>query len=463
MATFWTARRRIALAGMGSSGKTSFLMSLINHLENHHPAEFDLDGRRANCAISNYQRLKVKRPFPYTQLRQRLAANGLFPSKTLDHSRFRCRFDRRKSWVTYDVEFRDFAGERFADALMHGSSFQEWSTAVINMLGHDAKYAAIGKPYLDLLATSSFDEQTLIAEYKRCLYSLARDRLPLVSPSTFLLDMNGAVAKRIPEEEILQTRFSGLSSADEFAPLPDSGQSSQVSEVCACFAKRYDHYKKVVVAPHFQALRQCDRLIILVDLMEILMNGPGALFDNYEVIKLILGAAIPASGLLSGALKFLGNAGANVFFLPVAWRPSGIKKVCFVATKRDKVADHGNLVPLLQNMLRGLGNHKAFKNITFDYQAASAIVSARPCPFQDHDGGEWLQGRPLLDESENSRMPTDELVSFQLGKSIPSTWPDDWCGSEYWFPDVYPDAPKAPFQPPQQRGLDAILKFALAR
>lgn len=446
-------RRRVAISGLRNTGKTVFITSLINHLINHDAGSFSVgqDGA-ADIRWLGAIPVNANTDFPYEQYRRRMGREKRWPEKTRSFSQYKCRIKPSHFWSReVELELRDFPGERFADAPMYNASYEDWSKFVLRWFEDDDTYAPLSTPFREALKSQTLDEHELIQAYKRALAQLAMVYKPLISPSTFLLGQDGSQATQKPVEELVAERLVGVSGEHEFVPL--TGDAIKRSgELAALFAARYAMYKEQIVVPLIKSLRQCDRLVFLVDIPAILMAGPGMLHDSRDVLKFLL-ATLQRGGMASICLDLLCSP------LPINWQPGGIRRISFIAAKADKTveADQDNLEHLLKDMTQDIVS--PLENVDVKYVVCSAVVSASP---HSESGENWLRGR-LIRRNGTICDPSEPDFPYEIPRRVPEDWPDKWTAGEFVFPDVYPRFPAPEFKPPEQRGLNTALQTVLER
>src|SRR5947209_10765059 len=146
-ATAWKFRIsecRVGIVGLGYSGKTVLLTSLINHLQDHDPCRFRL-GRDRKVDLRKFEELPVVGSwgrFDYKRHRDRLVQGHLkWVDKTKDCVQYVCQFER-SDWHNHVIKIKlfDLPGERVADAIMAGMDYAKWSDRMLGIMDSDQEY-----------------------------------------------------------------------------------------------------------------------------------------------------------------------------------------------------------------------------------------------------------------------------------------------------------------------------------
>lgn len=444
-----TTECRVGVVGQYNAGKTVFLTSLVNHLQDHDPDRFALGG--LGTTIRKFEKLPADpgwAEFNFPAYRDSLVYRGTWPEKTCDRMMYACRFER-SDWTFSDVLLKlyDLPGERIADAAMLGRDFAAWSDRMLDHVRNDTPYRECCRPFLDVLAKPTPAEDELVRGYKLALANLILAYKPLVSPSTFLLDKAGRKARVAAPEQLADARHSGLDAGSQFAPLPAELRESPVGQM---FAARYAAYRDDVAVHFLGALRSCHVLVIMVDVAMLLAGGVGMYDDNRQMIHDLFQVLDPGETVWEAGYRQVAK-----LILPMELRPGWITRAAFVAPKLDLVHpdDRDRMLTLLRRMA---GRAAADRDgLAAEFFNCSAVVSARPLPGD----GRALVGVPLRD-ADGRKLPPGPEQRFAPSR-LPDDWPLAWEAGEYMFPEVYPQVPRRKDAPPEQINLDRVLTFAL--
>ncbi|MCC8191148.1 MAG: YcjX family protein [Planctomycetes bacterium] len=437
-------KRKIAITGLAGSGKTVFLLSLLQHIEQFDPHQFPIGGM---AELGNFRERRVNSKYtklPRAQLRAKMIESRdiRWPEKTRDVYGYACSFDYsqlglptrlvntvlRRAWLSRDVvwEFLDFPGERLADVpIAEATTFEDWSDAMIQRWTIDQlmeEYRAL------MAATPPPPAAALLACYKQGLTAQIHQKKQFITPSTFMLDHEtGSQFGRSDFANQGRDRVTGLPNA-EFAPLSEAYRTAN-PELTSQFANHFAHYRKTVVLPLRQAINGCDTLLVLIDIPGILSGGSGRYNDAVDLLLSLAGIIHPSG-----------------------WFTTNVDKAAFIATKADMVheSDNDHLAELLKSMMRQAKSRQS--KIRYEPFTASAWVCAESLTLTD--GSKALRGITAWDGASNVfRVP-----------SVPEKWPDHWEPEDprFSFPRLLPPRLTNRFQAPKQRGLEHIFDFIIS-
>ena len=460
-----TLRRRVAVVGLLRSGKTVLLTSLISHFKHHKPATLPIGGNGQPVKLVEIGERTPASGFPAFQFREhrnRLSSQS-WPSKTHDVSEYRAEF-ARSDWTKtkIDLSLLDMPGERLADLLIAASpDFGTWSDHVLRMFEECPEFFEQTREYFELHKTlegtgqTSVDAEQLVGTYRRVMARLICTFMPVVTPSTFLIPPNGEpVPSQILQadqqariEELAQTRHSGLSASEQFAPLPLSLRQ-RFPEITRAFGKFYRRYRLEFVQKFAKALKQADDLVVLVDVAGLLEGGDGMFNANVELLKTLLSFINPGC-TLRGKLFRIASLGH--------WQWDRVRRVTFVATKSDRVLpdDVDRLEDLLREMVEPTVDGLQANGPPFEveYLTCAAIKSAKP------------HGDPATQLEFDAHDDQTNSIKCHIGEvpRIPESWPANWEPGEYRFPKPLPRMPTSRIAVPNHYGLEQIAELILGQ
>jgi len=89
---------------------------------------------------------------------------------------------------------------------------------MLRILQEDPDKTAAAVPFIQAIESDALDAATVLARWKLTLSRLILDCHALITPSTFLVDVDGREARERTAEELATHRCAGLP-GKEFAPL----------------------------------------------------------------------------------------------------------------------------------------------------------------------------------------------------------------------------------------------------
>ncbi len=440
------SREKIAVTGIAGGGKTVFLSSLIAQLAEFDSADFNPG---SSLKIHNFRELPINsnkwKKFKFDNYRECLS-RGLWPEKTVASAKYICEYSRSdwehsfslNRFCSQSLEFFDFPGERIADgAIAAYKNYSDWSEHILEHFQEHHEYKVHLKEYIQSISSTDKPELPIIlSAYKILMAHLISDYKPLVTPSTFLLDTSGKVARNTTVDEIAATRNCGLDSTSEFAPVP-ANILEKNPEMLTALRKAYTEYRNKIALPLFKEILSADTLVILIDIPSLLAGGVDRYNDNRQIL-LDLFESIRPDSVLSRILQQL----IGIF-------TGKLQRVAFVATKMDMVdstdIENGKLRGLLKLMTQRA--RRTLPDIQFSWFTCSACYSTRKSDKPHH-----LIGRLYLNN------PAKEWVEYPVPK-LPDLWPESWDYNDYPFYSILPNAPRNMQIPPNHSGLDRIFNF----
>ncbi|QJW99968.1 YcjX family protein [Frigoriglobus tundricola] len=450
-----TTEARVGVVGLYSSGKTVLLTSLINHLQDHDPDRFPLG--KPGTRLRRFTAKDPDRgwaPFNYFGHRDALVNYGRWPSKTTDRAQFVCQFER-SDWTFSDclLKLYDLPGERIADASMLGRDFTGWSERMLNLFLNDTTYRTHTAPFLEAIKNPGATEAELLSAYRLSLANLILNFKPLITPSTFLLDLKGQPARPMAPADLAVARHCGLDADTQFCPLPADRRTPGTDPFDA-FSTRYGQYVEQVVVPTVAAFRSCTALVVLVDVTMLLAGGVGMYDDNRQIVKDLFEVLSPGENKVFGPVA----RGLSKVFLPHQWRPGWITRVAFCAPKMDLVhpLDRDRMQALMRRMVERFATDR--DGLRHEFFNVSSVVSTRALPAEP-GGPRVLVGTPLRG-ADGRKVPPAEEKRF-TASDLPDDWPLEWPAGRYAFPEVYPKMPARKDYPPDQVNLDKLATFVI--
>ena len=460
MAFDLSRRKRIAVTGIATSGKTVFLTSLLWQLHEFEDANFFLEN---NVKITGFREVRRHSTFPFYKFQDAMAKQGEWPDRTKDVHQYVGEFKRSDRAWKQRLEFLDFPGERIADAAIAGfDDFGDWSDHMFDHFESDSGYREAAHEYRreSELVLSEPENRSrsgrirkvlndvlsrrqdgcghlrdhIVRGYRKVLARYALDCKPLISPSVFLLDRQGDAARPAPLDVLAEERLCGLDTSSEFAPIPKHLRETHPGLVQE-MQTHYQRYRRELVRPLFQDLADSQSMIVLVDIPSLLLGGVDRFNDNRQIVLDLFEAMQGGSsiGSLLRQLRF--------------WSPA-LQRIAFVATKADLVRKSDLKTGRLKSLLRSM-NRRA-KNLLPDAEVEWFDCSVCISTTQVDD--DKLSG--VLVEDNPKRLQIEFPVP-----ALPEEWPSDWNQESYQFPSVFPLPPRNYQTPPRHRNLDTVFDF----
>lgn len=453
---------------MQQAGKTTFLTSLIQHLRDHDPTEFPLETFR----VKHLQGLENARgipQFPYLLYRDQIH-HKRWPAKTTALSEYRCRLDFSGGpWISRienglsetELSLVDIPGERLADLSMAGVDYAAWSDLLLQIFTERFHSDEESRAFRNLLDSGSpLAAEETVLEFKRVLARLVFHYMPVITPSTLIVDQKGQYVPRDicqsqDAEALARGRIVGIAPDAEFAPLSHRARAANPT-LAETFASHYQRYHDDLVEPLANKLYTCDQLVILLDVASLLAGGPPA----YEGCRHMLGAALrflapgrdSYTATTDTLIRFITGGHAH---LKDALTTSSIKRIAFVASQADRVHhdDFDKLCglvrqmvePVVEDVLRG-------KSLGTEYFACAAVNSSASLQYPKIEG----------DTRDSGNTQSVSRVVVEASK-VPDRWPRNqvWKAGDYFFPHFQPQAPINSHLPPPQIGLNKVVSYIL--
>jgi len=443
---FLRHQRRVAILGPARAGKTVLLTSLINHLKHHHPDHQFVLGRNGRTPELSFDReldpTHAFARFPYEDYRHQLQAGRWWPVKTRAVTRFRFQYYRSDWPFSYgELDLLDFPGDRVVDLMMSDRSFGDWSQRMLETF-QQGSYSELTKPYTVLFEGQARPSaEAILSTYRQTLVQLLVNYQPLVSPSAFVVAPDGSYLGDAPERWA-EHGIAGLDTQRQFAPLPGRLEH-EAPQLWRQFDAHYEAYRDAIAHPLAHWMRQCDTLVVLVDVLNLLMAGPAAYLASRDLFDRLMAHLDPGRDWLAKSTDALGSL---ISLGHLRWR--AITRLGLVAPKADLVRpeDHNNLAKLVADYAhQPVKRHRHRGGLKTEYFTYAAINSTRPAEDGQLQGYRRGETRP---------------VAFEPSP-LPEHWPKDWSGQDYAFPRMAPYMPPREDAPPEHLRLDALARFML--
>ncbi|WP_280822337.1 YcjX family protein [Pseudaminobacter soli (ex Li et al. 2025)] len=367
---------RVGVTGLSRAGKTVFISAFVHNLI--HGGRLPLfeaqkSGRISRAFLEEQPDDAVPR-FQYEDHIDALVNSRIWPDSTRAISELRLTIDyesasgwnRMFSAGRLSVDIVDYPGEWLLDLPLLGKSYQDFSHDAFEMAALPVRVdlseewrrlALTADPYADadeMTARRLFDSFT--AYLKACKFD--ERALSTLPPGRFLMpgDLDGSPA----------LTFAPLPGLEDSRPRPGS--------LHAMMERRYEAYKTHVVKPFFREhIAKLDRQIVLIDAMQALNSGPGAMADLERSVTEILACFRPGRGsLLTGLFA------------------RRIDRILVAATKADHLhhESHDRLQAIVRRLTERAAARANLSGAEVDVLAMAAVRATRE--------GTVKQGRETL-------------------------------------------------------------------
>jgi len=460
---------KVAITGIAEAGKTTFLTSLLWHLDQIGSGKLEVRNGKNNPIDIYKAKINdgkiTKRTFQYKQVIAEVLHTREFPQKTADWRECSVEFAREGWWYNRQrLEFVDFPGERIVDvALMAYSSFDQWSAHFFEAVANVPQLTPYINEYKTKIQTST-DAAACIRAYKELIEKIIGEYGSLVSPSTLLLDEKGKTWKdkiktasgKLDKQQFIPTAVSGLLGF-EFAPIPV--ELVPTMPFTRQFKKNYERYRKKALFPLIKQVFRADKLLVLINIPELLMEGGEAYNQAVATIEALVTTLDPAGSFWKGFAIWSG-----LYFL--GWNPVPLREVIFVATQTDRIhpddINNDKIVRLLGEMVGGIISK--VRPLKCQKTHCAAIQSTYVPPKSNDaitDGKKILCGIPQA--AGNPQCRTIKYEVDALPATIPSKFATKGAPNKYCFPKTcFPeDFPEIMSHPPKHNNLNAVFNFII--
>ncbi|MET3660130.1 YcjX family protein [Aquamicrobium ahrensii] len=397
---------RLGVTGLSRAGKTVFISALVHNLL--HGGRLPLfearkSGRIARAYLEEQPDDAVPR-FQYEDHIATLVEERLWPDSTraVSELRLTIEYESASGWSRMfsagklSLDIIDYPGEWLLDLPLLGKSYSDFSREAFEMAELPVR-ADLSQDWRSLSASVDSDadsdeitarrlSESFAAYLRAC--KLDERALSTLPPGRFLMpgDLEGSPALT-------------------FAPLPaNGGRRARPGSLRAMMERRYEAYKTHVVKPFFREhITRLDRQIVLIDALQALNAGPGAMADLERAVTEILACFRPGRG------NFLTDL--------VSRR---IDRILIAATKADHL--HHESHDRLQAIVRRLADRAIaranFTGADVDVVAMAAVRATRegtvkqgreilPVILGTPLAGETIGGQSFDGETETAIFPGD--------------------------------------------------------
>ncbi|RUV22027.1 YcjX family protein [Mesorhizobium sp. M7A.F.Ca.MR.245.00.0.0] len=397
---------RLGVTGLSRAGKTVFISALVHNLI--HGGRLPLfeaqkSGRIARAFLEQQPDDAVPR-FQYEDHIAALVNDRAWPDSTraISELRLTIEYESASGWSRMfssgrlSVDIVDYPGEWLLDLPLLGKSFADFSHEAFEMAVLPVR-EDLSQAWRALSAgidpDADADEMTarrlaesFAAYLKAC--KLDERALSTLPPGRFLMpgDLEGSPALT-------------------FAPLAGiRDRRPRAGSLHAMMDRRYEAYKTHVVKPFFREhITRLDRQIVLIDAMQALNAGPGAMADLERAVTEILSCFRPGRG------SFLTDLFSR-----------RIDRILVAATKADHL--HHESHDRLQSIVRRLADRAVaranFTGADVDVVAMAAVRATRegtvkqgretlPVIIGTPIAGEKINGETFDGKTETAIFPGD--------------------------------------------------------
>jgi predicted YcjX-like family ATPase len=381
---------RLGVTGLSRAGKTVFIAALVHNLV--HGGRLPLfrafsGGRVKGVGLQPQPDDAVPR-FDYENHVRALVDERIWPQSTRRISELRLTIEfESASWLarrlgrgTLNLDLIDYPGEWLLDLPLLGKDYATWSAEAIAEARAPGR-AEAAAAWIDRVGevdptapeneTTARELAALFTDYLRRARDLPT-ALSTLPPGRFLMpgDLEGSPALT-------------------FAPLVGA-EGAPSGSLARMMVRRYESYKAAVVKPFFRDhFARLDRQIVLVDALQALNGGPGAIRDLQTAMEAILHCFRP---------------GRSSWLASIVTRR--IDRILVAATKADHLhhTDHDRLEAILRFLLSGAIARAEEAGARVEVLAMAAIRATREATVV-HNGQTLtaIVGTPLPGESMGNK------------------------------------------------------------
>jgi uncharacterized protein len=435
--------QKLAVTGTFGAGKSVFLLSLLHHLHNLDPKQFRLGEKRDEpVLVKGLRALEVPhhQRFPYPEAARRLIqpGGGVWPSRVHSVQRYGLKFRLSGQLKSHKLQLMTFPLERLMDlSIARTESYLDWSDQTLLKIDQSP---SASRQFMQHLDSPELQSERLITAYKHTLTQFIFDYQPFAAPSTFMIDLEGGRIEGGLPKVVSQGRYVGLPPSEGRGPsefIPLSGVTRmRAPQLVEQHAQHYERYRQELALPLFKEVASCDTLVVLIDIAALLSGGRAAFQEQLHLLA-----------ELKRLLKLKVRGGQQL-------GRSKTTRVALVATKIDLVRtfERDARLPSLLRQLSDEFTQDLHPSVSVGRFVCSPCVATRP-----HSDPNMLIGRLM----HASRNPERIERPFSVPE-VPRFWPDQYKGSDFPFPKVWPPVLQAHETLPRHVRLDDVCRFLLS-
>lgn len=341
----------LGITGLSHSGKTTFITSLINILEQDPDLQVKI--------------LNEESTFPYADYLKQIIERQEWPVSTTKKSEIHLKIDRQGKEFFLDIF--DYPGEWLLDLPLIQRTYSQWSSYIKDYISKIKEENSFLKfdffPSEEKNIRQTIDFQT--KKYVEWLKEMQKKGYSFTQPGHFLLPAEAGDV---------------YYSVNFFPWVFDEPQTDFEKELYKELEQRYDDYKENIVKPFYQNFKAVQKQIILVDTFGSLSCGYQVWEDLKYTIKQLLDNF--SYSKVSEVFDWIRD---NLFHI------RKIEKVMFCSTKLDRLSNTQDAISISDGILHGLvenilrrENDFIIKRDRIEYHSVSSI---KACDFQK--SSEW--------------------------------------------------------------------------
>ena len=379
---------RLGVTGLSRAGKTVFISALVHNLI--HGGRLPLfdaqkSGRIARAMLEEQPDDAVPR-FQYEDHIAALVDKRSWPDSTraISELRLTIEYESASGWNRLfssgklSVDIVDYPGEWLLDLPLLGKNYAEFSADASELATLPVR-AGLSGEWRHL--AGQMDPEAKADEM------MARKLAETFTAYLRACRQDGRALSTLPPGRFLMPGDLDGSPALTFAPLPRlTDGRARPGTLQAMMERRYEAYKTYVVKPFFREhITRLDRQIVLVDAMQALNAGAGAVADLERALTEILGCFRP--GRSSFLTDFISRR---------------IDRILIAATKADHLhhESHDRLQAIVRRLADRAIQRADFSGAQVDVVAMAAVRATREGTVkQGRETLPVIMGTPLKGET----------------------------------------------------------------